>query len=87
MCVFHGQPTANAAFFYILDQPLILDPSSASKTLFGWRADSTDDVNAIPFKGSVSQKAASITAAFSRRLRRRRRPFPQRTDTSTDCLH
>jgi hypothetical protein len=37
-----------AAFFYILDQPLNLDPLSATKTLFGWIANSPDDVNASP---------------------------------------
>jgi hypothetical protein len=43
---------ANAAFFYIVNQPLVLvsdsNPPPAKPTLFGWKADSTDDVNANP---------------------------------------
>jgi hypothetical protein len=38
----------SAAFFYILDQQLVLDPSSSTRTLFGWKANSLDDVNASP---------------------------------------
>ena len=37
-----------AAFFYILDRQLVLDTSLPTKTLFGWIADSSDDVNASP---------------------------------------